>query len=80
MAQWLRVLAALPGVLSSILGSHTVTHYLLQYDLMPSSGVHEDRALVHKIRKQINLLKTKGGEEKKCIYMFYLLIPVLREL
>jgi hypothetical protein len=37
MAQWLRALAALPGVLSSILSNHIVAHNHLQWVPMPSS-------------------------------------------
>jgi hypothetical protein len=41
MAQWLRVLAILPEVLSSILRTQMVQNHL-QWDLMPSSGLPED--------------------------------------
>ena len=43
MAQRLRALAALPEVLSSIPSNHIVAHNHLQWGLMPSSGVSEDR-------------------------------------
>jgi hypothetical protein len=51
MAQWLRALTALPEVLSSIPSNHMVAHNHLYWDLMPSSGVSEDRysVLIHKI-------------------------------
>jgi hypothetical protein len=42
MAQQLRALAALPGVLSSIPSNHMVAQNHLQWDLMPSSGVSEN--------------------------------------
>jgi hypothetical protein len=42
MAQWLRVLAAVPKVLSSIPSNHMVAHNHLEWDLMPSSGESED--------------------------------------
>jgi len=42
MVQRLRVLAALPEVLSSILSNHRVAHNHLQRDPMLSSGVFED--------------------------------------
>jgi hypothetical protein len=47
MAQGLRVLTALPEVLSSILRNHMMAHNYLQWDLIPSSGVSEkhDRIL-----------------------------------
>jgi hypothetical protein len=41
MAQWLRALAALPEVLSSIPGNHMVAHKHLSRVLMPSSDVSE---------------------------------------
>jgi hypothetical protein len=40
MAQWLRALAALPEVLSSVPRNHMVAHNHLQWDLRPSSGVY----------------------------------------
>jgi hypothetical protein len=42
MAQQLRALTALPGVLSSIPSNHMVAHNHLQWDSKPSSGVSED--------------------------------------
>jgi hypothetical protein len=39
VVQWLRALAALPEVLSSIPSNHMVAHNHLQRDLMPSSGM-----------------------------------------
>jgi hypothetical protein len=50
MAQWLRALAALPEVLSSIPRHHMLAH---KWNLMPSSGVSEDSysGLMHKINK-----------------------------
>ena len=43
MVQWLRAVAALPEVLSSIPRNHMVAHHLYQKrDLMPSSGISED--------------------------------------
>ena len=42
MTQWLRALASLPEVLSSIPSTHMVTYHHLQWGLMPSSGVSED--------------------------------------
>jgi hypothetical protein len=42
MVQWLKALAALPEVLSSIPSNHMVAHNQLEWDLMPSSGVSED--------------------------------------
>jgi hypothetical protein len=42
MAQWLRAVAALPEVLSSVPSNHMVAHHHLYWDLMPSSGVSED--------------------------------------
>ena len=44
-AQRLRALTALPEVMSSIPGNHMVTHNHLYWDLMPSSGVSEDRTV-----------------------------------
>ena len=41
MAQQLRALTALPGVLSSIPSNHMVAHNHLYWDPMPSSGVSE---------------------------------------
>jgi hypothetical protein len=46
MAQWLRTLAALPKVLSSIADNHMVAHNHLQWDLMPCSRVHENSVCV----------------------------------
>ena len=42
MAQQLKVLAALPEVLSSIPSSHMIAHNHLLWDLMPSSAVSEE--------------------------------------
>jgi hypothetical protein len=42
MAQQLKVLTALPEVLSSTPNNHMVAHNHLKWDLMPSSGVSED--------------------------------------
>jgi hypothetical protein len=42
MAQQLRALTVLPEVLSSIPSNHMVSHYHLQSDPMPSSGMSED--------------------------------------
>ena len=42
MAQWLRVLTALPEVLRSILSNHMVAHNHLKWDPMLSSGVSEE--------------------------------------
>jgi hypothetical protein len=42
MAQQLRVLIALPEVLSSIPSNHMATYNPMYWDLMPSSGVSED--------------------------------------
>jgi hypothetical protein len=59
MAQRLRALAALPEVLSSIPSNHIVAHNHLQWGLMPSSGVSEDRysVLIHKINKSLKKKK-----------------------
>jgi hypothetical protein len=43
MAQWLRLLTALSEVLSSIPSNHMMAYNHLNWDLMPSSGVSEDR-------------------------------------
>ena len=43
MAQWLRALTALPEVLSSNPSNHMVAHNHLQWDLMPSCVLSEDR-------------------------------------
>jgi hypothetical protein len=43
MVQWLKALIALPEVLSSIPSNHMVAHSHLQWGLMPSSGVSEER-------------------------------------
>jgi hypothetical protein len=50
MAQGLKVLAALPEVLSSIPSNHMVAHNHLYWDLMPSSR-DSDTALIYKIDK-----------------------------
>ena len=42
LAQWLRALAALPEVLSSIPNNYMMAHNHLSWDLTPSSGVSED--------------------------------------
>jgi hypothetical protein len=42
MAQQLRAMTALPEVLSSIPSNHVVAHNCLKWDLMPSSGMHEE--------------------------------------
>jgi hypothetical protein len=42
MAQWLRVLTALPEVVSSIPSNHMVACNHLQWGLMSSSGVSEE--------------------------------------
>lgn len=55
MAQWLRALAALSEVLSSIPSSHMVAHRHLYWDLMSSSGMSEDSD-THKIKKKSLLL------------------------
>jgi hypothetical protein len=62
MAQQLRALTALPEVLCSIPSNHVVAHNL-GWDLMPSSGVHEDNysELIYIINKQIK--KKKLGQE-----------------
>jgi hypothetical protein len=39
MAQWLRALAALPEILSSIPNNHMLAHNHLSWDLMPSPGI-----------------------------------------
>jgi hypothetical protein len=39
--------AALPRVLSSIPSNHMVAPNHLYWDLIPSSGVHEDRVLIY---------------------------------
>jgi hypothetical protein len=51
MAQWLRALAPLPEVLSSIPSNHMGAHNHLQWDPMPSSGVSEDSDSVLIYRK-----------------------------
>jgi hypothetical protein len=43
MAQWLRALTVLPEVLSSVPSNHMVLHNHLQWDLLPTSSVSEDR-------------------------------------
>ena len=53
MAQRLRVLIALPKVLSSVPNNHMVAHNHLQWDLMPSSGVSEDSYSVLRYNKLI---------------------------
>jgi hypothetical protein len=45
-AQWLRALTFLPEVLSSLPSNHMVAHNHLQYDLMLSSGVSEDKTTI----------------------------------
>jgi hypothetical protein len=52
MTQWLRALAALPEVLSSIPSNHMVAHALFS-----CAGIHADKILIY--IKQINLLKKK---------------------
>jgi hypothetical protein len=47
MAQWVRALTALPEVLSSIPSNHMVAQNHLEWDLMPSSGVHKDSVLTY---------------------------------
>jgi hypothetical protein len=42
MAQWLRVLTALPEVMSSIPSIHMVAYNHPRWGLTPSSGVPED--------------------------------------
>jgi hypothetical protein len=54
MAQWVRALTALPEVLSSIPSNHTVAPNHLQWDLTPSSGVHEDNVLIYAHIHEIN--------------------------
>ena len=51
MAQLLRTLTALPGVLSSNPSNHMVAHNHLWWDLMSSSGVSEESNSVLKIFK-----------------------------
>jgi hypothetical protein len=46
MAQSIRVLVPSPEVLSSVPSNHMVAHIRLYWDLMPSSGVHENRSLI----------------------------------
>ena len=48
MAQGLRALTALPDDLSSIPSTHMVAHNVLQWNLVPFSGVHEDRTLIYR--------------------------------
>jgi hypothetical protein len=43
MAQWLRALTVLLKVLSSIPSNYMVAHNHLQSDMIPSSGVSEDK-------------------------------------
>jgi hypothetical protein len=54
MAQQLRTLIALPEVLSSVPSNHVVAHNHLQWDLMPSFSVSEDKEKcthIYKINK-----------------------------
>ena len=63
MAQWLRILTALPEVLSSILSNHImVAHNHLQRDPTTSSAVSEDSYSVLLYIKSINqsILKKIG--------------------
>lgn len=53
LERWLRALAALAEVLSSISSVHTVAHNRLLCDLLSSSGVSEKTALIHKINKSL---------------------------
>jgi len=55
MGQWLRALTAPPEVLSSIPSNHMVAQNQLQWDPMPSPGVTEECAHIHKIH---NFLKS----------------------
>ena len=51
MAQWLRALAALPKVLSSIPRNHMVAHNHLKWGLMPSSSMQVYKQIEHHIHK-----------------------------
>ena len=51
LERWFRALAALAEVLSSFPSIHVVAYNHLLCDLLSSSGVSEDRALIHKINK-----------------------------
>jgi hypothetical protein len=67
MTQRLRVLTALPEVLSSIPRNHMVAHNHLEWDLMPSSGGSEGVTVYSytiKLKKSLNpgsTLKTEAG-------------------
>ena len=52
MDQWLKALIVHQEILSSILSTHMVAQNHLYWDLIPSSDVREDRALIYIKNKQ----------------------------
>ena len=65
MIQWLKALDVLPEALSSIPSNHMVAHNHQEWDLMPSSGVSED-----KINK-ISLVMSVAFWIKNWNYVYY---------
>ena len=70
MAQWLRVLTALPEVLSSIPSNHMLVRNHLVYGQMFSSCVSEDSDSVFTHIKQVNksFEKKEGRQTDRLLY------------